>query len=144
MHSYDVHICTPDVLCNQLMYPLRSSYLNLRNFWIVIIITFNCRTFTCHNFTLDFCNSINGHNFIQSTLYTELQKNISVTRKFNYKSSVIWQKGESQNGGNKNTKHAKFSKERTFFGKFGVLCILVTSVLRFALLPYYRRNCTFY
>ena len=29
--------------------------------------------------------------------------------------SVIWQKGESQNGGNKNTKHAKFSEKRTFF-----------------------------
>ena len=27
-----------------------------------------------------------------------------------------------------------------FFGKFGALCIPVTSVLRFALLPYYRRN----
>ena len=50
----------------------------------------------------------------------------------------------SQNGGNKNTKHAKFSEKRTvftpwyahvsegkkrlFFRKFGVLCILVTSV----------------
>ena len=31
-----------------------------------------------------------------------------------YKTSVIWQKGESQNGGNKNTKHAKFSEKRTF------------------------------
>ena len=30
-------------------------------------------------------------------------------------------------------------KKRSFFGKFGVLCVLVTSVLRFALLPYYRR-----
>ena len=29
--------------------------------------------------------------------------------------------------------------KRLFFGKFGVLCILVTSVLRFALLPYHRR-----
>ena len=29
--------------------------------------------------------------------------------------SVIWQKGESQNGGNKNTKHAKFSEKQTFF-----------------------------
>ena len=26
-----------------------------------------------------------------------------------------------------------------FFGKFGVLCFLVTPVLRFALLPYYQR-----
>ena len=31
-------------------------------------------------------------------------------------------------------------KKRSLFGKFRVLCILVTSVLRFALLPYYRRE----
>ena len=31
-------------------------------------------------------------------------------------------------------------KKCSFFGKFGVLCILVTSVLRFALLSYYRRT----
>ena len=71
--------------------------------------------------------------------------------------SVIWQKGESQNGGSKNTKQVKFSKKptffipdtymsvsvgikRSFFGKFGLLCFLVTSVLRFTLLPYYRRH----
>ena len=35
---------------------------------------------------------------------------------------------------------AKGGKTRSFFGKFGVLCILVASVLRFALLPYYRRS----
>ena len=33
----------------------------------------------------------------------------------------------------------KWVKKRSFFRKFGVLCILATSVLRFALLPYYRR-----
>ena len=55
-----------------------------------------------------------------------------------YFSSVIRQKGESQNGCFKKTKHAKFSEKRTFFGKFGVLCFLETPVLRFALLPYYR------
>ena len=69
--------------------------------------------------------------------------------------SVIRQKGESQNGGNKKAKHAKFSDKRTFLtpwyvcvsgdkkcsfcGKLGVLCFLVTSILRLALLPYYRR-----
>ena len=31
------------------------------------------------------------------------------------------------------------SKNCSFFGKFGVLCFLETSVLRFTLLPYYRR-----
>ena len=72
-------------------------------------------------------------------------------------SLVIRQKDESQNGDNK-AKHAEFSEKRTFrtcayqgdggggggkkclfFGKFGVVCFLVISVLRFALLPYYRR-----
>ena len=33
---------------------------------------------------------------------------------------------------------ASGGKKCSFFGKFGVLCFLVTSVLRFALLPYYR------
>ena len=31
------------------------------------------------------------------------------------------------------------SKKCSFFGKFGVICFLVTLVLRFTLLPYYRR-----
>ena len=30
-------------------------------------------------------------------------------------------------------------KKCSFFGKFGVLCFLVTPVLKFALLPYYQR-----
>ena len=63
-------------------------------------------------------------------------------------SLVIKQKRESQNGGNKKAKHAKYSEKRSFltrglemfvFRKLGVLCFLVTSVLRFALLLYYRR-----
>ena len=60
---------------------------------------------------------------------------------------------------NYKTKHAKFSKKKrtflhtdthtyvcvsggkkcSFFGKFGVICFLVTSVLRLTLLTYYRR-----
>ena len=68
-------------------------------------------------------------------------------------SSVIRQKGESQSGCFKKAKHAKISekhflppdvcvsggKKCLFFGYFGVLCFLETPVLRFALLPYYRR-----
>ena len=73
-------------------------------------------------------------------------------------SSVIRQKGESQNGCFKKTKHAKCLEKRTsltpwyahvrvrsggkkssFFGKFGVLYFLETPVLRVAILPYYRR-----
>ena len=52
-------------------------------------------------------------------------------------------KGESQNRGNKNSKRGKFSERflpPDTFEKFGLLCILDTSVLRVALLPYYRRS----
>ena len=31
-------------------------------------------------------------------------------------------------------------KKYLFFGKFGVLCFLITPVLRLALLPYYQQN----
>ena len=62
-----------------------------------------------------------------------------------YKSSVIRQKGKSQNGGNKKTKQVTYvrgsvSKKCSFSGKFDVLCNLVTSGLKFALVPYYQRN----
>ena len=72
------------------------------------------------------------------------------------------QKGESQNVCFKKTKHVKFSenehflppdnhmymcvsggKKCSFLGKFDVLCFLEILVLRFALLPYYRRNTLF-
>ena len=71
-----------------------------------------------------------------------------------FNSSAIRQIGESQNGCNKKTKHTKFSEKRQYLThthacvsgvkkcsifKFGMLCFLVTPVLRFALLPYYRR-----
>ena len=78
------------------------------------------------------------------------------------KSSVIRQKGESQNGYFKKAKHAKISeklkflipdmhtfvyvsggKKCLFFGNFGMVCFLETPVLRFALLPYYRRSPVF-
>ena len=74
-----------------------------------------------------------------------------------YKSSVIRQKGESQNGSFKKANTSKLSKNKHFltfltcvcvsegkkcllFGNFGVLWFLETPVLRFALLPYSRRN----
>ena len=65
-----------------------------------------------------------------------------------YSSSVIMQKGDSQNGHFSKTKHVKFSEKPTFasggkkcslFGKFDMLCFLETPVLRFALLRYYQR-----
>ena len=71
----------------------------------------------------------------------------------NVKSSVTRQKGESQNGGNKKQSTSNFLKNENFltpdtqegkkcwlFGKFEVF-FFVTSVLRFAFLPYYRQNC---
>ena len=78
-------------------------------------------------------------------------------------SSIIRQKGKSQNRCFKKLKHAKFSEKRTFlipwyahvgthtyvcvsrgkkclfFRNICVLCFLETPVLRFALLAYYRR-----
>ena len=72
---------------------------------------------------------------------------------------AIRQKGESQNVYYNKTKHTKFCEERPFltpwyahvrvrirvkkylfFEKVGVLCFLVTLVLRFGLLPHYRRT----
>ena len=70
-------------------------------------------------------------------------------------SSVIRQKGESQNGCFKKKQsmlnfpknehffspdtHVSEGKKYSFFRKFGVLCFLETPVLRCALLPIYRR-----
>ena len=73
-------------------------------------------------------------------------------------SSVINQKGESQNGCFKKIKHAKFSEKRTFltlwyayvpvrsggkkcsfFGNFGMLYFFETPVSGFTFLSYYRR-----
>ena len=39
-----------------------------------------------------------------------------------------------------NTHCVSGGKKCSFFGKFGVLCFLETPVLRFTLLPYYRRT----
>ena len=67
---------------------------------------------------------------------------------FSFTSSVIRQKGESQNGCFKKTKQAKFSRACvrirgvsyvSFSENFVGLLFLKTPVLRFTLLPYYRR-----
>ena len=78
-----------------------------------------------------------------------------------YQCTIVGNKAEGRisKTGNKKTKHVKFSEKRSFhtpdthtyicvsggktfsfFGKFGLLCFLVASVLRFTLLPYYWRN----
>ena len=89
---------------------------------------------------------INVHNMKIDCIFNDYLslKNIIKLTILNRNSSVIRQKGESQNWCYMKTKHAKFSEKRTFvtpwwFGKFGVFCFLETPVLRFTLLPYYRR-----
>ena len=91
-------------------------------------------------------------------LLKAITKGILFLWKRNYSSSTIRQKGDSQNRYYKKINHVKFSEKRvfltpwyaqvhvrirgkkcSFFGKFGVLYFLVTPVLRFTLLPYYRR-----
>ena len=58
--------------------------------------------------------SVFGHfSRIERLSWNKVKKQSSQILRSN--SSVIWQKVESQNGGNKNTKHAKFSEKRTFF-----------------------------
>ena len=60
-------------------------------------------------------------------------------------SFVIRQKGESQIRGNKKIKHAIIFKKHFLlldthtYGKFGVLCSLVTYLLRFVPLPYHQQ-----
>ena len=75
------------------------------------------------------------------------------------KSSVIRQKGESQNGVSRKQSTSNFPKNEhflppdthtyvcvsggkkcSFFGKFDMLCFLETPILISVLLPYYRRN----
>ena len=61
--------------------------------------------------------------------------------------TIIRQKGESQNGCFKKNKARQIFRKtnisypliRTHTWESGVLCFLVTPILRFALLPYYRR-----
>ena len=54
---------------------------------------------------------------------------------------VIRQKGESQNGFFKKTKHVKFSEKRTFLTPDTHTCVFqkIWRALRFAFSPYYRR-----
>ena len=60
-------------------------------------------------------------------------------------SSVIRQRGESQNGCFKKTKHDKFSEKRkcSFFGKFGVLCFLRNTRFEIRCFALLLTNCFF-
>ena len=91
-----------------------------------------------------------------------LINSLLIPRERKIKSSVIRPTGECQNGCYKKRKQNMLNfpknehflpsdthtqvcvyqgdKKCSFFGKFGVLCFLVTPILRFALLPCYRRN----
>ena len=59
-------------------------------------------------------NSFQNLMIIETELF-DFHKICIRAMKMFYSSTVIWQKGESENGGNKNTKQAKFSEKRTFF-----------------------------
>ena len=52
-------------------------------------------------------------------------------------SSVIRQKGESQNGGNKKAKHAKSSKKRTFFTPWYAHVHIIWSDIVYLSRPYH-------
>ena len=82
-------------------------------------------------------------NFVRASLFLATLCDLTSYDSEDDSLSIIRQKGEYQNGCYKKTKHAKFPyqgvKKCSFFGKFGVLCFLETPVLRFVLLPYYRR-----
>ena len=95
--------------------------------------------------------------FLSGFSFTQHSWFIGQQRKRESNSSVIKRKGEPQIRCYKKRKHAIFfrktnmraharvrikGKKCSLFEKFGVLCFLLTPVLRFALLPYYRRILT--
>ena len=49
-----------------------------------------------------------------SSVFRKLSIYSRIVLPLNFKTSVIWQKDESQDGSNKKTKHAKFSEKPTF------------------------------
>ena len=142
-----------------------------RNFLSIIGLNFNPITrWGVTLYALEKCLvSIFSHNSCQmTTLQNRKRRFLWYSYLFSKKlcmqiityTSAISHKCESENGGNKKTKHTKSSEKRTFLipwyayhthvcvsmgrkcsfvGKFGVFCFLVTSFLRFAPLPYHRR-----
>ena len=106
-------------------------------------------------FNSDVCKIFKSICFIEYLCWLLLKKQkdtskcIFLTTWWNSESNslVIKQKGESQNGCFKKTKHVEFSEKknisypliriRTCFVKFGVFRFRETPVLRFSLLPYY-------
>ena len=54
----------------------------------------------------------------------------------------ISKRGFQESKARQNFRKTNISYPLKFFGNFGVLCFLETPVLRFALLPYYRRGVT--
>ena len=99
---------------------------------------------------------------LSATSYIKLKTLVSISEGSRIKSSLIRQKGESQNGCFNRTKHVKFFEKKNisyllirtctcayqvvkivcFFGKFGVLCFLETPVLRFALFALLPTKCS--
>ena len=105
--------------------------------------------------------------FYATGLFPYLQKFFDVFKRYRKRpaawNGLRWLGEKSlvveQKKGNLKSKHAKFSEKETFltqlyahvrcvsgskkflfFGKYGILCFLVTSVLRFVFFPYQLRN----
>ena len=55
-------------------------------------------------------------------------------------SKRVFQESKARQNFRKTNKITSGGKKCLFFGNFGMLCFLETPVLRFALLPYYRRH----
>ena len=95
-----------------------------------------------YNFTKEgFCRlsfPVSFRNWLRNIFFT---KHVCVTELRRKKSLPSFPKNEHFLPSDRHTYVCVSGVEkRSFFGKFGVLCFLVTSVLRFALLPYYRQT----
>ena len=79
-------------------------------------------------------------------IFIRAVRNQAWTKKMYDSSLTIRQKDEPKNGCYKKTKYLKFSEKQIFLTTwyahtcFDVLCFLVTPILRFALLAYYRQT----
>ena len=121
---------------------MQCNHLNL--FRVHVPIYFN--TFQCSLATV-------AAKYQRIEIFGNVARNGSLAKKYFHNSSVVKEKSESQDVCYKKIKQAIFQKtfltpwnarasgrkKCLFFRKFGELCFLVKPVLRFVLLPYYRR-----
>ena len=97
-----------------------------------------------YNTLLQIFNVSISHSFwckTSTTTYSSLFLNNRPQNAMDVESVLNSIKKSLRSSQNLSDKHlcVSLGKKCLFFGKFGVLCFLVTPVLRFASLPYYRR-----